>query len=103
MPKQGPDFSHVPRPLSPSFASLQVIALTLRSAASGTGIPPHGNGLLVLEHIAEEGERTLKLPSVDSLGSLAGVLERGAEVAAASPGGLCVVDRGGGVADLRCN
>lgn len=55
----------------------------------------------MLDDIAEEGKGTLKTPSVDSLGSLAGVLERGAEVAAASPGGLCVVDRGGCVADLR--
>ena len=75
--------------------------LTLRSAAGAASVPPHGNGLLVLDDIAEEGEGTLKTPSVDGLGSLAGVLERGAEVAAASPGGLCVVDRGGCVADLR--
>lgn len=78
-------------------------ALTLRSAAGAASVPPHRNGLLVLKHIAEEGEGTLKTPSVDSLGSLAGVLERGAEVAAASPGGLCVVDRGGCVANLRRN
>lgn len=78
-------------------------ALTLRSAAGAASVPPHGNGLLVLEHIVEEGKGTLKTPSVDSLGGLAGVLERGAEVAAASPGGLCVVDRGGCVANLHCN
>lgn len=78
-----------------------LVPLTLRSAAGAASVPPHGNGLLVLDDIAEEGKGTLKAPSVDSLGSLAGVLERGAEVAAASPGGLCVVDRGGCVADLR--
>jgi len=55
----------------------------------------------MLEHIVEKGEGALKLPSVDSLRSLAGVLERGAEVAAASPGGLCVVDGGVCVANLR--
>jgi hypothetical protein len=55
----------------------------------------------VLNNIAEEGNGTLKTPSIDRLGSLAGVLERSAEVAAASPGGLCVVDRDGCVADLR--
>ena len=81
----------------------KITTLTLCSAASAAGVPPHGDGLLVLENISEEGEGALKLPAVDGLGSLAGVLERGAEVAAASPGGLCVVDRGGCVADLRCN
>jgi hypothetical protein len=75
--------------------------LTLRSAASAAGVPPHGNGLLLLQDIAEEGEGALKLPSVNGLSRLAGVLERGAEVAAASPGGLCVVDGDCCVADLR--
>jgi hypothetical protein len=75
--------------------------LTLRSAASAASVPPHGHGLLLLQDIAEEGEGTLKLPSVDGLSRLAGVLERGAEVAAASPRGLCVVDGDCCVADLR--
>lgn len=75
--------------------------LTLRGPASAAGISPHGNGLLLLQHIVEESKSALKLPSVNRLRCLAGVLERGAEVAAASPGGLCVVDAGCSVADLR--
>lgn len=76
-------------------------ALTLCGAASAASVPPHGDGLLVLQNIAEVGEGALKLPSVDGLGSLAGVLEGGAEVAAASPRGLLVGDLSS-VADLGC-
>lgn len=79
-----------------------MLPLTLRGSASAASISPHWDGLLLLQDIAEEGEGALKLPSVDGLSSLASVLEGGAEVAAASPGGLCVVDAGCCVADLRC-
>lgn len=75
-------------------------ALTLCTTASAAGVPPHGNGLLLLRDVTKVGQRTLQLPSIDSLSGLAGVLEGDAKVAAASPGGLCVVDVGGCVADL---
>lgn len=66
--------------------------LTLGSASSATGVAPHGNGLLVLQDIAEVGEGALELPSVDGLGGLAGVLEGDTEVGTASAGALCVVE-----------
>jgi hypothetical protein len=75
--------------------------LTLRSASSATSVPPHGDRLLLLQNVSEVGEGAVKLPSVDGLSSLAGVLEGNAEVAAASPGGLCVVNVGCCVADLE--
>jgi hypothetical protein len=74
-------------------------ALTLRGSASAAGVSPHGDGLFVLHNIAEVGDGALKLPSVDRLGSLAGVLEGSAEVAAASAGRLLVRDLCG-VTDL---
>ena len=74
--------------------------LTLGSATGGTGISAHGNGLLVIDDILEVDESTLQLPSVDRLGSLAGVLEADAEVRAPSAGALCVGDCVCGVADL---
>jgi hypothetical protein len=55
----------------------------------------------VLEDISEVGERALELPAVDGLGSLAGVLERYAEVAAARASRLCAVDAGCSVANLH--
>jgi len=67
-------------------------SLTLGSASSATGVAPHGDGLLVLQDIAEVGEGALELPSVDGLGGLAGVLERDTEVGTASAGALCVVE-----------
>lgn len=76
-------------------------SLTLSGASSGTGVAPHGNGLLVVEDVAEVGEGALKLPSVDGLGGLAGVLERNTEVGAASAGALCVVEVGCSVTNLR--
>lgn len=74
--------------------------LTLGSATGGTGISAHGNGLLVIDDILEVDESTLQLPSVDRLGSLAGVLEADAEVRAPSAGALCVGDCVCGVTDL---
>jgi len=75
--------------------------LTLRSASSTAGVPPHGNGLLVLEDISEVGEGALELPAVDGLGRLARVLEGDAEVAASRAGRLCAVDAGCSVANLH--
>jgi hypothetical protein len=55
----------------------------------------------VLQDIAEVGEGALELPAVDGLGSLAGVLEGDAEVAAAGASRLCAVDAGCSVANLH--
>lgn len=74
--------------------------LTLRSASSAAGVPPHGDGLLVLQDISEVGEGALELPAVDGLRSLARVLEGDAEVAAAGAGSLCAVEGLFSVANL---
>lgn len=55
----------------------------------------------MLQNIAEVGEGALKLPSVDGLGGLAGVLEGHTEVGTASAGALCVVEVGSSVTNLR--
>lgn len=78
----------------------KIESLTLCSATSGTSISAHGNGLLVIDDIVEVDESTLQFPSVDRLGSLAGVLEADAEVGAPSAGALCVGDCVCGVTDL---
>lgn len=49
-------------------------------AADGAGIAAHGDGLLLLDDVLEEGLGTLELPAVDGLGGLAGVLEGNPEV-----------------------
>ena len=74
--------------------------LTLRAAAGGTGVPPHGNGLGLLLDVLEVLEGALKLPAVDGLGGLPGVLEGDAEVGAASASALSGLNVGGSVADL---
>lgn len=74
--------------------------LTLRTASSAAGISPHRDGLLVLQDILEVLRGAVEFPAVDGLRGLAGVLEGDAKVAAASPGGLCVVDGYCCVADL---
>jgi hypothetical protein len=88
-----------PPPAGPSCA--EYWQLTLRSASSSASVPPHGDGLLVLQDIAKVGERALELPAVDGLGGLAGVLEGNAEVAAARAGRLCALDAGCCVANLH--
>jgi hypothetical protein len=94
-------------PIGPSSSRASVCVcvefwqLTLRSASSSASVPPHGDGLLVLQDISEVGERALKLPAVDGLGGLAGVLEGNAEVAAARAGRLCALDAGCCVANLH--
>ena len=75
--------------------------LTLSSASSAAGVPPHGDSLLVLQDISEVGKGAIELPAVDSLGGLAGVLEGYAEVAAAGASRLCAVNGGGTVANLQ--
>lgn len=75
--------------------------LTLCAAAGGTGVPPHGNGLGLLLDVLEVLEGALKLPAVDGLGGLPGVLEGDAEVGAASASALSGLNVGGSVADLE--
>ena len=75
-------------------------SLTLSGASSATGVAPHGDGLLVLQDIAEVGEGALKFPAVNGLSGLAGVLEGDTEVGTASAGALCVVEAGCSVTNL---
>ncbi len=73
---------------------------TLGCAAGATGISSHGNGLLVFLDILEEGDGALKLPAVDGLGRLAGVLEGDAEVGTAGAGRFRGLDLSRCVSDL---
>lgn len=73
--------------------------LALGGAASGAGVSSHGDSLLVLLDVLEEGNSALKLPAVDGLGGLASVLERNSEVGTASAGRLRGLDLGGSVSN----
>jgi hypothetical protein len=73
--------------------------LALGGAASAAGVSSHGDGLLVLLNVLEEGNSALKLPAVDGLGGLASVLERNSEVGTASAGRLRGLDLGGSVSN----
>lgn len=73
---------------------------TLGGAASAASISSHGDGLLVLLDVLEEGNSALKLPAVDGLGGLASVLERHSEVGTAGAGRLRGLDLGGSVSNL---
>ena len=57
-------------------------------AADGATVAAHGDGLLLLDDVLEEGLGALELPAVDRLGGLAGVLERDPEVRPAGAGRL---------------
>jgi hypothetical protein len=73
---------------------------TLCSTASAPGISPHWHSLDVALDILEVGDGAGKLPAVDGLGGLAGVLVGDAEVGAAGARRLGWLEVGGGVADL---
>ena len=73
---------------------------TLGAAAGAAGISSHGDGLLVLLHILQEGNSALKLPAVDGLSRLAGVLEGDSQVGTAGAGRLGGLDLGRGVSNL---
>jgi len=73
--------------------------LALGGAASAAGISSHGDSLLLLLDVLEEGDGTLKLPTVDGLGGLASVLERHSEVGTAGAGRLRGLDLGGSVSN----
>lgn len=74
---------------------------TLTRSPCTPSVPPHGHGLLLLNHIVEVGQCALKLPAVDRLSCLAGVLEGDAQVGTARAGGFRRLDVGGCVADLE--
>lgn len=74
---------------------------TLCAAASAACIPSHGNALLELLDILEILDRTLNLPAIDSLSSLASVLEADAKVGAPGAGRLRRGDVLRSVADLH--
>lgn len=76
------------------------IQSTLGGATGSSGVPPHGNGLLVLLDVLEELDGTLELPAIDSLGGLASVLERHTQVCSAGASRLRRVDFGGCVSNL---
>lgn len=73
---------------------------TLGSSASAASISSHGNSLLVLLDVLEEGHGTLELPAIDGLGGLAGVLEGDTEVGAAGAGRFRGLDLSRCVSDL---
>lgn len=64
---------------------------TLGGPADRAAVAPHGDGLLLLKNVLEEGLGALELPAVDRLGGLAGVLERHTEV---RPAGASRLRRG---------
>ena len=55
----------------------------------------------MINHIAQVRQRALELPAIDGLGRFAGVFEGDAEVGAVSASRFALLDRGGGVADLK--
>ncbi len=69
--------------------------------ADAASIASERDGLLLLGDVLEELLGALKLPTVDRLGSLAGVLEGNAEIGTAGAGGLRRLDFGRGVSNLE--
>lgn len=53
----------------------RVFVRTLRSSADGASVAAESNGLLLLLDVLKELHGALKLPAIDLLGGLAGVLE----------------------------
>lgn len=88
-------------PFQPASHLDGIISRTLRSPPCTPSIPPHGHRLLMIDHIAQVGQRALKLPAIDGLGCFAGVFEGDAEIGTVSAGGFALFDRGGCVADLE--
>jgi len=79
---------------------LEISGRTLGAAAGAAGISSHGDSLLVLLDVLEEGNSALQLPAVDGLGGLAGVLEGDSQVGTAGAGRLGGLDLGRGVSNL---
>jgi hypothetical protein len=82
------ELSRLDGPAGPGDTEL----LALSGTASATGVSSHGDSLLVLLDVLEEGHGTLELPAVDGLGGLAGVLEGDTEVGTAGAGRLGGLD-----------
>lgn len=74
---------------------------TLCSSTFRSSITSHRDSLLLLSHILQVLDCALKLPSVDRLRSLAGVLEGDTKVRAAGTGGFRRQDGGSSVANLE--
>ena len=72
----------------------------MSSPPRAAGIPPHGYGLLVVNHIVKVGKGARKFPSVDGLGRLTGVLKGDTKVGTAGSSGFAWLDLCGCVADL---
>lgn len=70
------------------------------SAANGTAVAAHRDGLALLLDVLEELDGALELPAVDGLGGLASVLEGHTEVGTAGAGRLGGNDLGGSVPNL---
>lgn len=79
---------------------MQAVFRTLSGAASAAGVSAHGDSLLVLLDVLEEGDGAGQLPAVDGLGGLTGVLERDTQVLAAGASRLGGRNLGGGVSNL---
>lgn len=73
---------------------------TLGGAANGAGESAEGDSLGLALDVLKEGNSALELPAVDSLGGLAGVLERHTEVGTAGAGRLRGLNLLGGVPSL---
>ncbi len=86
---------------SVSFLCLKI--RTLRRPAGAASVAPHRHSLLLLLDILEELHCALQLPAVDGLGRLSRILERDAEVGAASAGRLLRRDLGRCVSNLARN
>lgn len=71
------------------------------SSSGAAGVSSHGDSLSLLLDVLEERDGADKLPSVDGLGGLSGVLEGNAEVGAASASRLGGVNLLGSVSNLR--
>lgn len=90
-------------PTAKRFSGLSIAGdpgRTLGAAAGAAGISSHGDGLLVLLHVLEEGNSALQLPAINGLGGLAGVLEGNSQVGTAGAGRLGGLDLGRGVSNL---
>ena len=67
----------------------QVVSIrTLRGPANAAAVASHRDGLLLLKDILQKLLRPSKLPAIDGLGRLTGVLERDSEVGTAGAGRL---------------
>lgn len=93
-------FSKCTTSLVTGIVRLCRIVRTLRSTADGASVAAEGDDLLLLLDVLKELDGALQLPAVDSLGGLAGVLERNSEVGTAGLGRLGGRDLGGSVANL---